>query len=109
MITDDSRFRVGMSLLLGLAWTSAAVGDGPLFPGAQYPAGDAPFSVAIGDLNGDQVPDLAVANVSSDNVSVLLGLGDGTFAAAMHYAAGVEPESVAIGDLNGDQAQTYCI
>ena len=39
MITDGFRFRVGVSLVLGLIWTSAAVGDGPLFPGAQYDAG----------------------------------------------------------------------
>jgi hypothetical protein len=78
MITNGFRFRVGISLALGLIWTSAAVGDGPLFPGAQYAVGENPSSVAIGDLNGDQVPDLAVANIDSDNVSVLLGLGDGT-------------------------------
>ena len=58
----------------------------------------------IGDLNGDQVPDLAVANERSNNVSVLLGLGDGTFAVALHYAGGYSPNSVAIGDLDGDQA-----
>ncbi len=61
MITNGFRFRVGMSLVLGLIWTSAAVGDGPLFPGAQYAAGNDPSSAVIGDLNGDQVPDLAVA------------------------------------------------
>jgi len=38
----------------------------------QFPAGDAPWSTAIGDLNGDNKPDLAVANRSDNNVSVLL-------------------------------------
>ena len=56
------RFRFGLSVVLGLVCASAALGDGPLFPGAQYGAGDAPSSVAIGDLDGEQVPDLAVAN-----------------------------------------------
>ncbi|MHC4697141.1 MAG: FG-GAP repeat domain-containing protein, partial [Planctomycetota bacterium] len=79
------------------------VGDGILAVAVNYAAGDAPRSVAIGDLDGDQVPDLAVANHASDNVSVLLGLGDGTFAAAVHYAGGDRPSSVAIGDLDGDQ------
>ncbi len=68
-------FRVGMSLAFGLIWTSAALGDGPLFPGAQYTAGLGPVSVATGDFNSDQVPDLAVANLSSGTVSVLLGIG----------------------------------
>ena len=54
MITNSLRFRVGMSLAFGLTWTSATLGGGPLFPGAQYNAGDGPLSVAIGDLDGDQ-------------------------------------------------------
>jgi len=67
-----------------------------------YGAGTYPSSVAIGDLDGDGTPDLAVANGGSDNVSVLLGNGDGTFQAAVNYGAGGSPESVAIGDLDGD-------
>ncbi len=62
MITDCIRSRVGVLLVLGLIWTNAAFGDGPLFPVAQYAADDASASIAIGDLNGDQVLDLAVAN-----------------------------------------------
>jgi hypothetical protein len=38
-----------------------------------------PSSVAVGDFNGDGVPDLAVANSRSDTVSVLLGSDDRTF------------------------------
>ncbi len=45
---------------------------GPLFPGSVAAAGNDPFSVAIADLNGDGLLDLAVANFFSDNVSVLL-------------------------------------
>jgi len=93
----------------GLIRTSAVHARGPLFPGAQYTVGSAPVSVAIGDLDGDQVPDLAVANTVSDNVSVLLGLGDGMFAAAVHYSAGDGPYSVAIGDLDGDQVPDLAV
>ena len=32
-----------------------------------------PFSVAVGDFNGDTILDLAVANTLSNNVSILLG------------------------------------
>ncbi|MBK8293599.1 MAG: VCBS repeat-containing protein [Solirubrobacterales bacterium] len=67
-----------------------------------FATGTTPVSVATGDLNGDSKPDLAVANYSSDNVSVLLGNGDGTFGAATNFAVGAGPYSVAIGDLNGD-------
>ena len=48
-----------------------------------------PYSVAVGDFNGDGKPDLAVANADSATSSVLLGNGDGTFAAAVNYAAGI--------------------
>lgn len=49
MITNCFRFRVGVSLVLGLFWTSAAVGGGPVFPCGQYAGGDWTGSVAIGD------------------------------------------------------------
>jgi uncharacterized repeat protein (TIGR01451 family) len=67
-------------------------------------AGSGPVSVAAADLNGDAKPDLAVANVSSGNVTILLGDGSGNFTAAgtSPEAAGGGPESVAAADLNGD-------
>jgi hypothetical protein len=58
--------------------------------------------LAIGDVNGDGHPDLVVANVGSNTVSVLLGNGAGGFGAQTTFATGSEPYSVAIGDLNGD-------
>ena len=44
-----------MSVLIGN-------GDGTFQTQQRFGAGDGPFSVAIGDLDGDGVPDLAVAN-----------------------------------------------
>jgi len=72
------------------------------FTTTDYQAGSGPYSVAVGDFNGDGKPDLAVANSISNNVSVLLGNGDGTFQAAVNYAAGSWPISVTVGDFNGD-------
>ena len=95
-------FDGNVGVLLGIS-------DGTFGAAVHYPAGDHPYCAAIGDLDGDQAPDLAVANRDSNNVSVLLGVGDGTFAAAVHYGAGNAPASVAIGDLDGDQVPDLAV
>jgi hypothetical protein len=57
--------------------------------------------VAVGDFNGDGVPDLAVADYGG-GVSVLLGNGDGSFQAPVSYLVGTASTSVAVADFNGD-------
>jgi len=90
-----------VSVLLGY-------GDGTFQPAVVYSSGgNYAFSVAIGDLTGDGVPDIVVANGALDNgypsVAVLIGNGDGTFQPAVAYSTGGEQtNSVAIGDVNGD-------
>ncbi len=71
--------------------------------------GNGPNSVAIADVNGDNIPDLVVANWCTDStctassVAVLLGKGDGTFQTAVTYGSGgLVADSVAVADLNGD-------
>ncbi len=73
-------------------------------PGSPFAVGTAPFSVAVGDFNGDGIPDLAAANATSNNVTVLLGNGAGGFnaAAGSPFAVGTNPRSLAVGDFNGD-------
>jgi hypothetical protein len=83
----------GVSVLLGN-------GNGSFQPAGRFAAGIHPFSMAVGDFNGDRIPDLAV--ISGTGLGVLLGNGDGTFQAAQNYAAGSNPRSVAVGDFNGD-------
>ena len=77
-------------------------GDGTFRAATFYGAGISPQGVVIGDLNGDQVPDLAVANAISDNVAVLPGGGNGTFGAISFFGAGNAPSSLVLGDLDGD-------
>jgi hypothetical protein len=80
-------------------------GDGTFQAARNFPVGDKPTSVVVGDFNGDGIPDLAVANYAlsgTPSVSVLLGNGNGTFQTARNFAAGSYPYSVAMGDFNGD-------
>ncbi|HOW73006.1 MAG TPA: VCBS repeat-containing protein [Phycisphaerae bacterium] len=67
-----------------------------------YPVGGAPVAIAAGDLDGDTYVDLAVANSSTNDVSVLLGRGDGTFESEWPFSVGAEPSAVTIVDLNSD-------
>ncbi len=67
-----------------------------------YGVGTWPYSVTSADFDGDNNLDLAVANWSNHNVSILLGNGDGTFDTAVNYGAGTTPSSVTSADFDGD-------
>jgi FG-GAP-like repeat/FG-GAP repeat len=81
-------------------------GDGTFQSAVDFGSGTGsnPEAVALGDFNGDEKLDLAVANFASGNVSILLGNGDGTFQPATDYTAGigVSPGALVVGDFNGD-------
>ena len=49
------------------------------------------------DFNGDGKEDIAVANVNSYNVSILLGNGAGSFGGVTNFSVGGQPSSAAIG------------
>jgi hypothetical protein len=70
-----------------------------MFTATNYPAGTRPVHVAIGDLNADGRPDLAVSSGSS--VNVLFNQGNG-FAPPATYGVGTNPSNAVIADLNGD-------
>jgi hypothetical protein len=67
-----------------------------------YAVGSFPTSVAVGDFNNDDQPDLVTANGGNDTVSVLRGNSDGTFQPAQTTVTGPWPQSLAVGDFNAD-------
>lgn len=76
-------------------------GAGAFGPQMAYPV-PAASSIAIDDLDGDGVADVAAASSFRSLVSVMKGNGDGTLGAPFHYGTGWKPASVAVGDLTGD-------
>src|SRR3989338_7740171 len=63
-------------------------------PATNFAVGTPPNRVAIGDLNGDGKPDLAVAKLSDNNITILLGNGTGSFTFAMDLIAVSQSRSV---------------
>jgi hypothetical protein len=57
------------------------------------------IAVAVGDFNGDGIPDLAVLD---SGLSILLGKGDGTFGPPESNGTGNTPIGVSAGDFNRD-------
>lgn len=91
------------------------VPSAPLFLEApQYPTGNLPYFVVVGDFNGDGKADLAIADYCVDptsedtcrqfgsSVNVLLGNGDGSFQQLTRYATGTGSVSIVVGDFNHD-------
>jgi hypothetical protein len=81
-------------------------GDGTFGTAHVFTAGQSPVGVAVGDFNGDGVPDAVVADSGAflgptGRISVLLGNGDGTLLAAPDLVVN-GPGPSAQADFNGD-------
>jgi hypothetical protein len=82
-------------------------GDGFFVPGGHYAIGGATSTIAIGDFNGDGVPDLVTGNgfttARPTSMSVLLGNGDGTFQRPIYSLVPGGPiTSLVVADFNRD-------
>ena len=86
--------------------TSAGPGSINFAPKLDFATAETPFWLAVGDFDGDGKPDIAVANATSNSVSILRntssGPGNISFAAKVDFTTGNEPRAVAVGDLDGD-------
>jgi len=77
-------------------WLAVAATTIPVGRGAGF--------VAIADVNGDNRPDIIVANTEDETVSVLLNDGARRFhpAPGGPFACGHLPNDIAVADMNGD-------
>jgi hypothetical protein len=100
-----NRFDQTVSVLLNT--TVAESGTASFAAQQTFAVGNNPDGIAAADFNGDGRPDLAVANLTNNTVSVLLnstaaGSGIASFAAQWTFAAGSGPDGIAAADLDGD-------
>lgn len=82
-------------------------GNGTFQPAVYYEVDSRDESlswITAADFNGDGNADLAVADETGQNISILLGNGDGTFQNPVEYSttAPYHPTFVAAGDFNND-------
>src|SRR5205085_1221428 len=94
----------GVLVLLNTTASGAATAS---FTTHGFNAGGAASSIALGDVNGDNKPDILTANVVGNSASVLLnttaqGAATPSFNPVQTFAAGGSPVSAALTDLNGD-------
>jgi hypothetical protein len=86
---------VVMSLFCAAAWARFS-------KPTLYTVGEEPEIVVAADFNNDGKLDLATANFTSANFSILLGNGDGTFQTAQEFSTPYGASALAVGDFDGD-------
>jgi len=82
--------------------TLTAAQNGPFINLSAISVGKGPTGVAVGDLNGDGIPDIATTNTSDNTISIMLGNGDGSYGTPKTVATNAGPGAIVIGDFNGD-------
>lgn len=80
---------------------------GSFAPKVDFATGSYPFGVAIGDLDNDGKPDLAITNFGNSvsvlrNSSTAGSINAGSLATRVDFPTGPGPNGVSIDDLNGD-------
>jgi hypothetical protein len=104
-LNGDGRLdRVLVDLNAGLVYVALGNGDGSFQPFQSYPCLTIPFKaaitasaeVAIGDVNGDSIPDIVTASGT-----IFFGDGKGAFPNRRDYLVGGN-ESVMLADFDGD-------
>ena len=98
----------GLALALVLAFTG--LGAGPAAAQQSFKLGTRvdittgawAYCSAVGDLNGDGIPDLVLGMNALGGLSAYLGTGGGAYGARMDYNTSGTPTDLVLADVNGD-------
>ena len=85
-----------------MLFSTANLPAAPLFPNAMFPAGSDPRAILVLDIDEDGNLDVLLANESTADVSVIMGLGDGELGEESRIAIGGKPSAMLAADLDGD-------
>jgi len=89
------KYSGGVSVLLGNC-------DGTFEPNIDFGIERPCLHVAIGDLNGDSIPDFVTDWNAEQDVQVFIGRGDGAFDAPVHYVVTDGITSITLTDIDSD-------
>jgi hypothetical protein len=93
----EGKGRNGLTVLMG-----DGAGKFKTMDGSPFEAGKIPNRVAIGDVNGDGLNDIATSDNSSDRIFLFIMKMNGTSLMSSRMQVGKNPKGIAIADLNGD-------
>jgi hypothetical protein len=95
-ITSESKGRDGLWILLG-----DGTGKFRTMKGSPFATGKSPSRLAIGDLNGDKINDIAVTNYNDRSISIFY-MGKTGVEKIKTVRVGSRPDGICIGDFNKD-------
>jgi len=99
-VAVTNRFGYGRNGKDGSVLVFFGKGDGTLRKPDLYELGGQPYGIAIGDLNGDHHPDLAITQDTGRSVAIFMNSGHGKFTPTVTYKVHEGADYVAIADLD---------
>ncbi|MFA4907850.1 MAG: FG-GAP-like repeat-containing protein [archaeon] len=85
-----------------------SINSGSFVSKIDFTTGASPYHIAIGDLDGDNKPEIVTTNYNNGTISVLQNncvigsINSGSFTAKVDFETGTGPYDIAISDLDGD-------
>ena len=95
-ITAESKGKDGLFILLG-----DGKGNFSTLKGSPFTTGKSPSRLAIGDIDGNGIADIAVTNYNDKSISIFFMNKSGVMSNKV-IQVGNRPDGIAIGDLNAD-------